>query len=313
MHECDERTFETVMEKLGAKGVGKSFFVYKYEGVDIALPRTESKIAKGHRGFDVKLARDAKTACSRRDFTVNALLYDMQTEQVIDYFGGLEDLRAKRLRIVDPSTFADDSLRVLRAMQFSARLGFRIDPHSSALMRKMDLSDLSDQRIFNEFEKMFYATNLHYGLYYLLHLKIAQKVLGQTLTRKKFLSYAKALSRDFAPMHYPYIFAYLLRRDLDFRRLKTLPKHYRICYDQPLLPKNVTRRYVAAVATKIPIREFLGNYSKKVIQYAKELQLMDSTFAAVTPRKLIARGFRGKAIGKQLRKENLHALRKIDL
>ncbi|MBT8348239.1 MAG: hypothetical protein HKP62_02180, partial [Sulfurovum sp.] len=82
--------FETAMEHLGAQGVGKSFFVYKYHDLDIALPRTEQKVSAGHRGFEVSLASDEKEASKRRDFTINALMYDIQNQQIRDFWNGLE-------------------------------------------------------------------------------------------------------------------------------------------------------------------------------------------------------------------------------
>ncbi|MGM0623570.1 MAG: CCA tRNA nucleotidyltransferase, partial [Campylobacterota bacterium] len=69
IHGCSPKEFDALMRALGAKGVGKSFFVYKYKDIDIALPRTEKKIATGHRGFTVDLARGTKQASMRRDFT----------------------------------------------------------------------------------------------------------------------------------------------------------------------------------------------------------------------------------------------------
>jgi tRNA nucleotidyltransferase (CCA-adding enzyme) len=89
--------FEIAMEHLGAQGVGKSFFVYKYHDLDIALPRTEQKVSPGHRGFEVSLATEEKEASKRRDFTINALMYDIQNEQILDFWHGLDDLEHKVL------------------------------------------------------------------------------------------------------------------------------------------------------------------------------------------------------------------------
>ena len=185
------------MHKLGAKGVGKSFYVYKYNGIDIALPRTESKVSQGHRGFSVALANGIKQACKRRDFTINALMYDMQTESIVDLFGGIDDIKNKTLRIVDTQSFCEDSLRVLRAMQFCARFKLKIEHKSLDLMQGIDLADLSDQRVFKEFDKMFQAPHLHYGLYAMLQTKISQKIFYKELTFAKFLYYCKVLQQNF--------------------------------------------------------------------------------------------------------------------
>lgn len=299
------------MQILKAKGVGKSFFVYKYADIDISLPRTESKTANGHRGFTVGLATDAKQACKRRDFTINALMYDLKTQSIVDFFGGLDDIENKILKIVDHNSFAEDSLRVLRAMQFSARLGFKIDANSIMLMQKMDLDDLSNERVFNEFEKMFYAPKLHYGLYYMLRLCVAKKLFASEITFAKFLFYAKALHQDFNPKSYHYMFIYHLKRDFNFSKLQTLPKHYLKALQQPLLPKNVTKRYVAAVATRYKIEDYLGNYSKKVIQYAKELDVYQKKFIACDPLVLKAQGLKGDAIKSTIKEKNIQAIRAI--
>jgi tRNA nucleotidyltransferase (CCA-adding enzyme) len=299
------------MQKLGAKGVGKSFFVYKYDNIDISLPRTESKVAKGHRGFDVSLATNTLSAAKRRDFTVNALMYDIKNETIIDHFGGLNDLKHKILKIVDKQTFVDDSLRVLRAMQFSARLGFKIDKNSAVLMRQMDLSDLSDARIFSEFEKMFYAKNLHYGLYAMLTLDIAQKLFCRTMNFKTFLKTAKLLRKNFAGHLYAFAFIYQLKRYFDFTKLTALPKCYTMALAQPNVPSKITNRYVLAVALRWEIKNFLGNYDKKVIQYAKELSVWDAKFQAVQPAEVIKLGYKNGEISKKIKQENLKAIRNL--
>ncbi|MDQ7046927.1 MAG: hypothetical protein Q9M39_04660 [Sulfurovum sp.] len=166
--------FELAMEHLGALGVGKKFFVYKYHDLDIALPRKEKKVATGHRGFEVSLATEEKEASKRRDFTVNALMYDIQNEEILDFWDGLKDLEEKVLRVVDEKSFREDSLRVLRAMQFTARFGFKIEKKSCLICQSIALDDLPKERLFLEFEKMFNGRYLHYGLYYLFVLGIAR-------------------------------------------------------------------------------------------------------------------------------------------
>ena len=109
--------------------VGESFTVYKVAGVDVALPRRESKVGRGHRGFEVTgdPFMSVEEACRRRDFTVNAILFDPLTDEYFDPFGGRRDLERRVLRMVDERTFPDDSLRVLRALQFAARFSLTMD------------------------------------------------------------------------------------------------------------------------------------------------------------------------------------------
>ena len=155
VYDIDPETFDKLMKKLGAKGVGKSFFVYKWKNFDIALPRIESKISKGHRGFKVSITQDEKEASKRRDFTMNALMKNIYTGKILDFWGGINDIKRKLIRHINDKTFIEDSLRVLRAMQFASRLKFKVDKKTIKLCKSIDLSDLTKERIYMEFEKMF--------------------------------------------------------------------------------------------------------------------------------------------------------------
>ena len=136
--------------------VGQSFTVYKVGGVDVALPRTESKQGRGHRGFVV--AGDpwmpVREAARRRDFTVNAIAWDPRRGEYVDPFDGRADLERRRLRVVDPATFGDDSLRVLRAVQLAARFDLAPDEATVRICRGVALDDLPAERIRGEFEKL---------------------------------------------------------------------------------------------------------------------------------------------------------------
>jgi tRNA nucleotidyltransferase (CCA-adding enzyme) len=137
--------------------VGEAFTVYKLgSDLDVSLPRRERKTGHGHRAFFIEgdPAMSVRDASSRRDFTINAILKDPLTEEIIDPFQGREHLQAGLLRVVSPATFADDSLRVLRAAQFAARFEFRIEPDTVELCREIDLSDLPAERIWGEMEKL---------------------------------------------------------------------------------------------------------------------------------------------------------------
>src|SRR5437588_1540190 len=127
-----------LLETLGrVEAVGESFQVYKLGDIDVSLPRRDSKAGRGHRGFVVVGDPDMSIdeAARRRDFTINAMSLDPLTEEIFDPFDGAGDLERRRLRVVDPRTFSDDSLRVLRAVQFAARFAFALDPESAALCR----------------------------------------------------------------------------------------------------------------------------------------------------------------------------------
>jgi tRNA nucleotidyltransferase (CCA-adding enzyme) len=136
--------------------VGESFTVYKVAGVDVSLPRRESRTGRGHRAFEVIGDPDLSftDAARRRDFTVNAIAWDPLSGEYIDPFNGRGDIDARLLRAVDLRTFGEDSLRVLRAVQFAARFAFALDLATRDLCRQIELDDLPSERIWMEIEKL---------------------------------------------------------------------------------------------------------------------------------------------------------------
>ena len=146
-----------VLEAFGTVNtVGESFTVYKVGPVDVALPRTESKRGRGHRGFVVTgdPHLPVEDAARRRDFTINAIAWDPFEDEYLDPFDGRGDLDRRVLRVVDPSTFGDDSLRVLRAIQLAARFQLTIDETTTRICRATALDDLPAERIWGEMEKL---------------------------------------------------------------------------------------------------------------------------------------------------------------
>lgn len=141
--------------------VGASFGVLKARAgstdLDISVPRRDSKIGAGHRGFSVDLdpAMTVAEASGRRDFTMNALAWDPFSGQVIDCWGGLADIRGGVLRHTTEA-FAEDPLRVLRGVQFAARFGYKLAPETAELCRRLAPSygELPRERVWGEFEKL---------------------------------------------------------------------------------------------------------------------------------------------------------------
>ena len=151
VHGLTPSQLEEILDGLGGRlEMGASFGIYglKGYGLDIAMPRRERAIGRGHRDFDVTVDPFLGTeqAARRRDFTVNALMEDVLTGRVLDHFHGVRDLRRGVLRHVDDRTFPEDPLRVLRGAQFAARFGFTAAPETIALCRGIDLSALPPER-----------------------------------------------------------------------------------------------------------------------------------------------------------------------
>ena len=152
-----EHRLRGLLQTLGrVEPVGQAFPVYKLGHIDVALPRRESKAGRGHKGFIVEgdPSMPFDEAARRRDFTINAIAWDPLSDEYLDPFRGREDLDHRLLRVVDPSTFGDDSLRVLRALQLAARFELTLDPATADICRAIPLDDLPAERIWGEFEKL---------------------------------------------------------------------------------------------------------------------------------------------------------------
>lgn len=158
-------TYEQLAESLGRWGrtdlVGKSFGVVKLtlpSGAiyDFSVPRRDSKLGTGHKGFEISFdsAIDPKEAASRRDFTINSLMYDPRTDEVLDFFHGQEDLRNRILRHTS-AAFTEDPLRVLRGMQFAARFELTPADETIRLCREIKGSyrELAVERVRDEWFK----------------------------------------------------------------------------------------------------------------------------------------------------------------
>ncbi|MDQ3068806.1 MAG: polynucleotide adenylyltransferase [Acidobacteriota bacterium] len=154
--------------------VGESFTVYKIAGLDVSLPRRESKTGRGHKGFTVigDPHLSIEEAARRRDFTINAISFDPMTGDYLDPFDGRRDLDARRLRVVDAGTFADDSLRVLRALQFAARFDLTLAEETKTICRAIPLDDLPAERIWGEIEKLLMAARPSAGFALALELGV---------------------------------------------------------------------------------------------------------------------------------------------
>ena len=158
VHGVPVQTLEAILDGLGERlTMGASFGVMglRHFDLDIAMPRSEVATGRGHKDFAVFVDPflGAEKAARRRDFTVNAMMQDVLTGDVLDFFGGREDLMRKRIRHVDDRTFAEDPLRVFRAAQFAARFGFTVAEETTAISAGMDVAALAGERVMGELEK----------------------------------------------------------------------------------------------------------------------------------------------------------------
>jgi len=173
---------EKILQEFGKiNSVGKSFGVckllYKNLDLDFSLPRKDNKIASGHQGFQITIDThlNFKTAASRRDFTINAIGYDVKNRKILDPYNGRKDLDKKILKAVDNEKFQEDPLRVLRAIVFATRFTMTLEDSllftCKEMIRKKLLEELPKERIFQELKKLLIKSkNPSKGFYLLKEL-----------------------------------------------------------------------------------------------------------------------------------------------
>jgi len=184
VYNIDATRLREILDQFGPVNVvGEAFTVYKLgKHLDVSIPRRERKSGRGHRAFVIEgdPSMSVTEATRRRDFTINAILQDPLTEEIIDPYGGRSDIERRVLRAVSEDTFAEDSLRVLRAAQFAARFEFEIDPDTVELCRTIDLSDLPAERIWGELEKLLLqASRPSIGIEWLRRLGATEKLFPE--------------------------------------------------------------------------------------------------------------------------------------
>lgn len=158
VHGIAEKDLVAILNEIGEVDYyGRSFGIYalRHEDIEVALPRSEKVLGTGHRDFEISVDPDMgyKNAALRRDFTINALMMDVLSHEILDYFNGTDDLNKGIIRHVNDVSFAEDPLRVYRAAQFASRFGFKIDERTVELCKGIDTFVLSRERIEEELKK----------------------------------------------------------------------------------------------------------------------------------------------------------------
>ena len=148
----------------GAYETGEAFGVFRWrlagDEVEIALPRTEVSTGPGHKDFEATIRSDipVEDDLARRDFTVNAMAWDIFNSQLIDNHGGQYDIERRAVRMVKPQAFKDDPLRILRGLVLVARYGFWIEDDLTGYHMAWSaerIQNLPAERIQEELDKIF--------------------------------------------------------------------------------------------------------------------------------------------------------------
>lgn len=182
IHNISVKETTKILSKYGqVSTVGASFGILMLSGIDIdfAFPRHENKTGDKHTNFDVSVNpyMGIKEAAKRRDFTMNTIMQNVVTGEIIDPFNGLQALNDKHIMYVDEHTYIEDPLRSLRAAQFASRLGFTIDERVINLAKTLDYSHLSNERIYTELNKALLSQQPSVAFKYLKEMNVLKNVL----------------------------------------------------------------------------------------------------------------------------------------
>jgi tRNA nucleotidyltransferase (CCA-adding enzyme) len=241
---------EDILKKFGKVSfVGKSFGVLRLHGFDAdwSIPRSDSMGRKPNVSLDPDMS--FAQAFRRRDVTMNAMGIDVSSMELIDPYDGANDLQKKTLRSPDVAFFVQDPLRLFRVMQFVARFDMHVDEQLSQACQNMDISEVSVQRIEQEFAKLFTKANQpSKGFIWLEHIKRVADILPGIILDQQFyqrldaiaesnsFDYAQRISVSFA------LLAYQVQSDL----LKSIDIHKKITRDQFELLSDFLKKFTTS-------------------------------------------------------------------
>ena len=306
VYDIDPLKFDELMADIRASGVGKSYFIYKYKNYDLGLPRSESKTGNSHKDFAVSYINDPSLASLRRDFTVNAMMMNIFNGEILDFHGGKKDLERKTLRHIDSEKFKEDPLRVLRGVQFSARLDFSIANKTLELMKTLDLAHLSKDRINTELIKFFRAKELEKGAFYLFKLSLFKEIFGVEICESdEFLSELKS-ARNFVNDERLFLYMLFGKFELDAKEIlekMRLPKSYFSILKEPFFKAMPSDSELLEIALNMPLKSWLGAYNKERIGRAKELGVYEAKFdAKIDVSEILAAGFKNETIAAEIKR-----------
>jgi len=187
-------------------------------------------------------------------------------------------------------------------------------------MCTISFGDLSRERIFWEFEKMFEAPYLHYGLFEMGRVGVDRKILGFSLKRKEFFKTARHMVRALKYVDdnmRPYLFLYVLSCDLHLdpvklcERLGTPNVYRKVLKFQKCVPARMSDRFLGALALRFALKQWIGIYVDNAKSRALKLGIYEDRFdPGIRPAELLEEGYAGKELGKELRRRILAEVRR---
>ena len=193
VRKIDINTLISELKKFGRVDVvGKSFGVIKLKAnedgleYDIALPRKEKPTGEGgHKGFEINSDKDIqlKDDLSRRDAKINSMAYSINRDKLIDPFGGLDDIKNKKMSITNSEAFGDDPLRMLRMIGFASRFDFTIEPKTMKMIQQNapKIKEIAGERMLVELDKIVKKGNARTGAQLLKDTGLYKEMFGSDL------------------------------------------------------------------------------------------------------------------------------------
>lgn len=301
------------------KLVGKSFGVLtlKIDGYDFdfSLPRYEQKTGCFHQDFEVFTNANLsfKEASKRRDFTINAIGYDYFNNIFLDEFDGIEDLKNKKIKHINDTTFIEDSLRVYRAIQFASRFEFEIDKNTKKLCKKLvinnELKFLPKERVFEELKKLLLKSNRpSIGIKLLKEFNI----MDFTTNAEIIDNLVEILKdKDFDEFRKLYLFYSCLTKNLEDKELikflNSLTNDKKLIKEILLLQKSILtkdEKDIKRLSLKLKVEDlivlnkaFKNDIAKEAETIAKNINILNTPLKAlVIGKDLVALGFKPSQI-----------------
>lgn len=209
--------------------------------IDIASTRSETYPQKGHLPVVDKIGCSLKEDVMRRDFTINAMAKSTLTDEIIDYTGGLDDIKKKTLKVLHNNSFIDDPTRILRMLKFAVRFGFEPDEYTKKLQND-------------------YLENINYDMSY----KRLKKELIETFNLNKWCTFEKFIKQNIYKLIAPQNFE-LPKYDFSALIKKFTPQNIWICYvgllpDISSLPLTKAEKQIADEFVNIKNRELKTDF-----------------------------------------------------
>ena len=292
------------------KEVGKAFgvvIVVGPSGEEYEVATFRKDVGAGRRPDSVEFT-DISTDVQRRDLTINALFYDMKTHEVVDYVGGIEDIKNNVVRTVgDPhQRFAEDRLRILRAFRFAGRMGADLDPTTAAAIHADNsLGDVSPERIRDEFLKgVISAKSVVKFMDMLLHFQMFDQIFPKLDINDDFVE----------TKNFPILLTKLLMFNTEevlAKRLNTLKYTadevsqvtFLVGFSRAVPTTPIVRLkkgFANSRLSSADLMEFSVTVGPRKTEFAKRFLSFQLT---VSPTDLMIQGFKGKELGEELARQ----------